>query len=233
MLLTFPTLEDQPDLIAEVENFPQVKDYLQNVHPELWKKLESEPFVYALLDTTEERQGTILRPEIILSPFTGYDVLIISHKVEGEALFTSLAAALAAAITSFSAGLTAAGITASVISPLAAGILGTIGAGLIMMGVTFGVGQLLQMLAPNQKMGADPSIQTKNYIFNGIPNVREQGGCVPLVFGDCLFGGVIIGMNITNIDTDVSGTIDLDNTVKRINFSNIAAQGGGGWRRVK
>lgn len=71
-----------------------------------------------------------------------------------------------------------------------------IGASLILGGVS-------QLISPSMKVSAgDDSINDpkKSYSFSGIQNVARQGVPVPIVYGECLVGSVVISAGINTVD---------------------------------
>ena len=102
------------------------------------------------------------------------------------------------------AGLAASGGGAGIIGGIAATITGTIGLGLIGMGVS-------QMLTPTPKLnatgqgfarqGATSSEGTAqdpqdSYSFSGIQNTSKQGVPVPLIYGETVVGSIVISAGI-------------------------------------
>lgn len=100
------------------------------------------------------------------------------------------------------AGFAMAGMTQQIMG----GALGGLTYGnMAIMGTIMTLGGISQMLSPEKK---DKDDETKSYIMNGPGNTSSQGVPVPLVYGECLTGGVLI-----------SGGVDV---------LQVAAHGGGG-----
>jgi len=69
------------------------------------------------------------------------------------------------------------------------GIAATVIGGIITLGLMTGISLLL---APKQKKTSTDSQKNENYMFAGPENVTEQGAPVPLVYGHCFVGSVVI-----------------------------------------
>lgn len=76
-------------------------------------------------------------------------------------------------------------LTAGAISGTAATVIG----GIITLALLTGVSLLL---APKQKKVKRDDTKDDNYMFSGAENVTEQGAPVPLVYGRCFVGSVVI-----------------------------------------
>jgi len=84
------------------------------------------------------------------------------------------------------------------------------GTWLIQAGIGVGLGGLAQMLSPNPTMSGEreSAEETPSFMFNGPTNRSEQGGAVPLVYGQCMAGSTVIS---TGIDAEeVSNGNDFD-----------------------
>jgi predicted phage tail protein len=102
----------------------------------------------------------------------------------------------------------------------------------IQIGLNVLIGELIQMLSPSMTMEGDGSKAQKNYIFNGIVNIKEQGGSVPLIFGECLFGGVVLGMNIKTTDIAVGSDLTVDRGIPEIPLSSLSTVNKSIWYRI-
>jgi len=99
-------------------------------------------------------------------------------------------------------------------APIGAGFLGagmaaggsafTLGAGasalLGSVGVSLVLGGAAQLLSPVPKTAGDQTDPSKSYSFSGIQNVSRQGVPVPIVYGECLVGSVVISAGINTED---------------------------------
>jgi len=168
---------------VQVVNLVQLYDYLKINKPEIFKEVSEKELCYTVYMQDKEKAYPIL-PTMLEFDISNYDVLVICPKITGDAYFTSVAAAIAA-------GAAAAGASAAT-----AVAVGYVVATIIYVGVIIGLGMLVRALTPQNKLdnNQDPSNLSK--LYNGVPNITEQGGSVPVVFGNCLFGGVRIGLRL-------------------------------------
>lgn len=74
-------------------------------------------------------------------------------------------------------------------------ILGAIGAGLLLGGVS----QLLTPVPRLSKSDSDPGDPRKSYSFSSVQNTSRQGSPVPIVYGECLVGSIVISIG-TDLD---------------------------------
>lgn len=102
------------------------------------------------------------------------------------------------------------GWSAMMSTKIAGGAVGGLTYGnMAIMGTIMALSGISQMLAPEK----EDQDETKSYIFSGPGNTSTQGNAVPVVYGECMTGGVL-----------VSGGIDVE---------QIGATGGGGSRGKK
>lgn len=184
--------EDRVSFETDVSNLLQLLDYCKANKPELYSKLVKEELSYTVYKEGA-KQAYPIRKEIINSDISRYDFLIISERLYGEAIISLIATSL------ITAGL-------STIAAYAVAVVITIA-------IVIALGYIIQALMPNKKLGndgnQDPSEASR--IFNGVPNITEQGGSVPVVIGNCLFGGVRIGLKFeptANAYTDIITVAD-------------------------
>lgn len=197
MLVIVYTSEFTETFDVNISNLLQLKDYLINNDLELWNKLQSKKVIFAVADSSNAYKEQIILPTMAKTCLSNFDILLISEKVEGE-FIASLTAFLAINLVLAGMGGTLAVATATLLTAI------------ITIGIVYGIGQLIQMLMPTQKLDRDPSVNQKNLVFNGIPNTKEQGGSVPLIFGECYFGGVQIGVKLSTVDYIVGRDIVYD-----------------------
>lgn len=198
MKIIFYTPEYEESFEANIPNLVQLYDYLRVNKPKIFKEVATKELCYSLYDENKETAFPIL-PTMLDFDFSAYKVLVICPKLEGEAIFTGIATATMAAI----AGTTTAAVSAAAAAGtlvatvgLGAAIAGYAVATIVTVGLVIGLGMLVRSLTPQNKIdnNQDPSLLSK--LFNGVPNITEQGGSVPVVFGNCLFGGVRIGLRL-------------------------------------
>ena len=92
--------------------------------------------------------------------------------------------------------LIAAGITA-VTGGAISGIAATLLAGAITLGLSIGISLLL---APKAKKTSRDGSKDESYMFSGPENVTEQGVPVPLVYGRCIVGSVVVSAGLEVAD---------------------------------
>jgi predicted phage tail protein len=145
-------------------------------------ELLNNNYKFVLADSTREDSFVALVPEVVFSSFDGFDTLFIVPEIKGEDP-VSLGLAIGWALTDI--GLATAG----------AFVLGNAFAvGLVAaMAISIGLNMLMSALSPTPEFSQDPAAsQNKSNLFNGAPIVRNQGGSVPLIFGNPYCGAVLI-----------------------------------------
>jgi predicted phage tail protein len=148
---------------------------------ELRDKIASNEMYLILEDSKGLIPSICLANNVISSEFTGFDTLHIVPNIDGEG----------GAIVAFVAG-----------AAFAASTAGVIVAAVINIGIAIAIGVIMDAISPTPSFSNDPSAtqsarKLESNLYNGAPNIREQGGSVPLVFGRPNFGGVLISAGIT------------------------------------
>jgi hypothetical protein len=64
------------------------------------------------------------------------------------------------------------------------------------VGASLVLGGVAQLLTPTTKLEADTNDPRKSFSFSGIQNVARQGVPVPIVYGECLVGSIVISAGI-------------------------------------
>jgi predicted phage tail protein len=150
-------------------------------------ELLNNNYKFVLADSTREDSFVALVPEVVFSSFEGFDSLFIVPEIEGEfpLALTGLWASVATAATS--AGLSAG--TAVFLAEAAVLLANAV----LAIGLSMGLQMLMSALSPTPEFSSDPAAaQNKSNLFNGAPIVRNQGGSVPLIFGNPYCGAVLI-----------------------------------------
>lgn len=136
-------------------------------------------YKFVLANSKEEDNFVALVPEVVFSTFEGYDILFIVPEVEGKEPITVAWTAAAMSIAS-TTGMTVA-TTLMIMNTIA------------LMAASIGLNMLMSALSPTPEFSQDPAAtQNKSNLFNGAPIVRNQGGSVPLIFGNPYAGAVLI-----------------------------------------
>jgi predicted phage tail protein len=140
-------------------------------------ELLNNNYKFVLADSTREDSFVALVPEVVFSSFEGFDTLLIVPEIEGnEPISITVSAAAAMGLTGTAATIAAYAMTA-----------------VIYMAVSIGLNMLMSALSPTPEFSSDPAAaQNKSNLFNGAPIVRNQGGSVPLIFGNPYCGAVLI-----------------------------------------
>jgi predicted phage tail protein len=131
-----------------------------------------------------------LTPEIATSSFDGFDTLLIlpEIEVEGEEPFTIAAVLILGTSASTGAVIATAAVLAIVTS----------------IAVSMAVSAIMSAISPTPEFGKDPSSQQQeSNLFNSAPVVRNQGGSVPLIFGNPYCGAVLISSGLFSEEVTV------------------------------
>jgi len=198
MLVGIFTSNYREEFDIEISNLYQLKDFLVTNKKYLWDEIKDKQLCYAIFDDTNTLKEQLLFPSMLGTDITHYSTLIITEKVDGEFIITAIAFIATYAVA---ASIALTGIALFSV----ASAMWVIGLALVI-----GLGMLMQMLVPTPNMGNNDPSKKKDLMFNGIPNISEQGGSVPLIFGECLFGGVLIGNTLTTVDFKVGSSFTPD-----------------------
>lgn len=200
MLVGIFTSNYKEEFDIEVSNLYQLKDYLVNNKKYLWDEIKDKQLCYAIFDDTNTLKEQILFPSMLGTDITAYSTLVITEKVDGEFIATIAFLATYA-------------VWASIAIFGTALFSGAAAMWVIGLALVIGFGMLMQMLVPTPNMGNNDPSKKKDLMFNGIPNISEQGGSIPLIFGECLFGGVLIGNTLSTVDFKVGSSFTPDANV--------------------
>lgn len=145
-------------------------------------------YLYVLYKEGEE--SIILNEDIIFSKLPEEYSVYIIPEIEGEIPVPFILIAALAAST----GLTLA------TSALILAIVGTV---MIVAAITIGV---MAFLAPTASFQKDPSKSqnNKSSLFNNSPVIREQGGSIPLIYGNPFCSGVLISSGLSTHDIEIT-----------------------------
>ena len=144
----------------------------------------------------------------IINALALYPEIIIIKTHEGEepisAAIITAASYAAAAATSASLALGASVATASAIGGAVATVVQTV----ITVGLTIGASMAVSaIMSPDSTFSGDPSQSQKgSKLFNQSLITREQGGSVPLCYGNPFCGGVAVSSGITSKERTDSAT---------------------------
>jgi hypothetical protein len=135
--------------------------------------IKQNPHYYILSNGTD---SMCLESCVFGTPFDGFHTLTILPEIGGELPAAAIAAAAAYG------GITLTGIALYAVTAV------------VNLVVMLAVNMIMSAISPTPEFNSDiSSAQTKqSNLFNGAPPIREQGGVVPLVFGQPYCTGVLI-----------------------------------------
>ena len=183
MQLMFLTKDKIESFKCDVANLSQLLNYCKCNKPELYVKLIKNEYSYTVYKEGATKAFPI-RQEAVTTDLSNFDILVISEKLYGEAIISAIAGVIAGLMGAASLAAASAAVA------FAAYAIAVI----IVIGIVIGLGYLVQALTPNKKLTGEQDPSEASRLFNGVPNITEQGGSVPIVVGNCLFGGVRIGL---------------------------------------
>lgn len=155
---------------------------------------------HVFIGTLAER-ADVLTATSLFSDINLYEQLHIIPVVEGEELIT--ASMVAAAATSMGGAAAGAAVSATIVGTITvAGAIACVMNTAILIGISMAVSAIM---TPDSSFGSDPSkAQKQSKMFNTALTINEQGGSVPLTYGNPFCGGVLISSGITSSDVGVS-----------------------------
>lgn len=164
---------------------------------------------HVFIGTLAER-ADVLTATSLFSDINLYEQLHIIPVVEGEEPISASAIIAAAASAASAAGASAA-TALSIGAALSTTIVGSVTVASVIAGVAniaIGIGismAVSAIMTPDSSFGSDPSkAQKQSKMFNTALTINEQGGSVPLTYGNPFCGGVLISSGITSSDVGVS-----------------------------
>lgn len=155
---------------------------------EFISELVKKDYKYILLNGDDYENMVPLTPEIVTSSFDGFDTLLIvpELEIEGEEAFTIAAVMILGTEASTGAVLATAAVLAVATS----------------IAISYAMSALMSALSPTPEASKD-SNKLQNNLFNNAPIVRNQGGSVPLIFGNPYCGAVLISSGISTEEVTV------------------------------
>lgn len=126
-----------------------------------------------------------------LEAFSEYFII---PEFEGEISAAIISALISTSASAAGAGAVGASISAGVGAALAIAVN---------IGISLAIGAIVQALTPTPEFKTDPAnAQLKrSSLFNGAYNVYNQGGSVPLCFGNPFCGGVVVSSGLYSEET--------------------------------
>lgn len=159
--------------------------------------------------TTKRGKNTEFDAEMLQMEVADADIhvtpLIAGRKNRGglKAIIGIIIFAIAVVVTGGLAGLVAPIGTAGAIGLTAWGMVAMFGVALALSGIAM-------MMSPVPKM-SNRKKEEESFLFNGAENTFEQGGPVPLVYGQHLVGSTIVSAGIATEDIYATPTIPWTN----------------------
>jgi predicted phage tail protein len=178
-------LESFQDTELHIDNLRQLLAGLKHLYgQDLADKLISGQYRYVLVDSCNPDNSIAIHPELATMNFAQYDTLLIVPDVAGEVPAAAVAAVIGVSATSF----TAIAVTA-----------------VINIALSFALNMIVNLLSPTPEFDKDPAAAQKldSALFNGAPQIREQGGSVPLAYGRPHCGGVLISSGLSTEEKTV------------------------------
>lgn len=164
--------------------------------------------VVMAIDPTEENKPIVLQPIFYNIDLSNYALITIFPIVKGEFPLAAIAATILEASGAFAlAGSLAGGLSAE----LAFAMIDTL-VFVMQVGITIGVGALMQAIAPTQTTDNAKKAQTRDSnLWNGAQATMEEGGPLPMVFGSPFCsGGAIIANSLTTYARPVNPNGHID-----------------------
>lgn len=149
---------------------------------------------HLFIGTIGERADA-LTPTTLFSDISLYEELHIIPKVEGNEPVS--ATMVMSASISATAAVAGGGGTILMSAAMASVI-----AGIANMAIAIGISMAVSaIMTPDSSYGSDPAkAQKQSKMFNTALTINEQGGSVPLTYGNPFCGGVLISSGISSID---------------------------------
>jgi predicted phage tail protein len=172
-------LESYDPIELEVGTLPQILAGIRHVYgQELMDILWQNNHYYLLKKGDDVESIVALHPQMVSSEIGEYDSVMVVPDIGGEGEWIAVAVGLAVA------GSTAAAVIGAIIN----------------IAISIAISFVMQLLSPTLSFEEDPAQAQKleSSLFNGAPNIREQGGSLPIAVGSCHCGGVLISAGISS-----------------------------------
>ncbi len=174
LVIPYNSLREILSYLKFIKGQEVIDEILNNKYTYLVQKLGEDPIP--------------LLEEVILSDLSAYDSIFILKVVEGEDPF-SVGAALFATFDI----LGGVSVTTFTVASYIAGSA-------ILLAGSIGLQYLMNALSPTPHTSDPVQAQTSvSNLFNGARIINEQGGVVPLAYGECFAGGTLISSSVTTI----------------------------------
>lgn len=148
---------------------------------QFYKKIIENKYKY--LFETSNKEFIALHGEVITTPLPNCERLLIIPEISGEIQAAFIAPYLGVAATSAYAAAAAMAINL-----------------VISIAISLAVSAIMSALSPTVENKADPA-QKKNSLWNNPYLIQQEGGVIPLAYGNCFAGGLVISSAIATGDT--------------------------------
>lgn len=212
-----------------ITNLRNLINYLEEMQPELWSLLRSKQITFGISSSLDAKPSIWLGAGDFVS-LDNVEYIFIVEKIEGEAIFTAIATAVASAAFAAGVGGTIAGVG---VAALIGELVATIAVAALTAGISMAVGAIMQALSPSHQSPKDKNGQSS--VFSQSLNTDEEGSPVPFCLGESLGGGIIIGKLIHTYDLPdilIDYTPPLPADVQSIYKSNLHNAAEGVWYKI-
>lgn len=205
-ILIHKSANDYIDFSGEFSDTRDIFNYIKHqISEELSDSILNKPHTFVGFTGTEFKP---LTAETLFNDIQLYSELYIVPELEGDDPISATIAAMAAYAGGMAA--TAAGVMSTALgfgalsSAVATGIITTV-ATVVEVGISIGISAAISaVLTPDSNVSGDAAAAQKtSKIFNSAAIIREQGGSVPLTYGNPFCGGVLISSGLTSKDVKV------------------------------
>lgn len=176
----------------EVENFAQLWSALDSIFPTFRKAfMEGGEYAFAV---RRGDQIEFLSEDTLALPFDAEELHIVP-KADGEVAEAAYAFAM------WVGGLMSAGGFGyvAIYTAMAVAYIGAT------IAISAAIGAVVSMLSPKPQTGGNGRADERpSFAFSGALNVTEPGYPIPIVFGECLTGSVVISVGVTTEEIPLS-----------------------------
>lgn len=202
-ILIHKSANDYIDFSGEFSDTRDIFNYIKHqISEELSDSILNKPHTFVGFTGTEFKP---LTAETLFNDIQLYSELYIVPELEGDDPISATIAAMAA-YAGAATGAAAISLGASFATGAAiAGAVATVAEVVITVGLAIGVSMAMSaIMTPDTGVSGDAAAAQKtSKIFNSAAIIREQGGSVPLTYGNPFCGGVLISSGLTSKDVKV------------------------------
>jgi predicted phage tail protein len=192
---------------------------LEEEHPEIFNLFSKTKYSIVLQKNAESEPFAWQQDQNFES--FDFERIFFIEAVEGKFVISAIAGALVAI-----------GVTGSIAGVAVATIIATI---IVDVVLAIALGAIMQALAPTQTNEAGAQARV-NLTFSSQDNIGTQGSAIPLIFGEALATGVVIGRRTEVHDmiiTDNFAAPTIPSAVPTIQKVDLPTAPVGVWRKLK